>query len=157
MSVQSPEITTLVGPLIAASEIFALRSVIASATSSQDAKIAAMAPPAGNAIELWGLYFFGDFFTERIWSIEHDGQQATEFEDWTSRFVPAVGTIDLIVGFGEDSEGNLYIVDLGGEIFQVVPEPGALLQQIAGALALLGLARHRERRRRSRRSDTRTK
>ena len=29
------------------------------------------------------------------------------------------GTIESIVGFGEDAAGNLYIVDLTGEVFRV--------------------------------------
>ena len=32
-----------------------------------------------------------------------------------------MGTIGSIASFGEDNQGNLYIVDLGGELFQVVP------------------------------------
>ena len=49
-------------------------------------------------------------------------------------FVPDVGTIANISSFGEDNLGNLFIVDLSGEVFEVVPEPPAY------ALGLLGLA-----------------
>ena len=46
----------------------------------------------------------------------------TEFIDWTDTFAPppGQGSIDDVVGFGEDAGGNLYIVDLNGEIFRVV-------------------------------------
>jgi hypothetical protein len=74
----------------------------------------------GPVIQLRGKYFFGDFVNERIWSIEHDGVAVTEFLDWTTTFLPDVGAINQIVGFGEDGVGNLYIVDWGGEVFQVV-------------------------------------
>jgi len=42
-----------------------------------------------------------------------------------------------IVGFGEDAAGNLYIVDLGGEIFRVT---GPSVPALPGALPLAGLA-----------------
>ena len=37
----------------------------------------------------------------------------------TDEFLPDVGTIDLIASFGTDDAGNVYIVDLGGEIFRL--------------------------------------
>ena len=70
----------------------------------------------GPGAELVGKYFFADFVNERIWSI--DAMTGTGFTDWTSNFVPDVGTINQIVSFGEDGAGYLYIVDLGGEIFR---------------------------------------
>ena len=72
-----------------------------------------------------GWYFFGDYVNQRIWSI--DAVTGANFTDWTAAFVPDVGEISSIVGFGEDGAGYLYIVDLGidpkdpgGEIFRVV-------------------------------------
>jgi hypothetical protein len=75
----------------------------------------------GSLAPLVGKYFFADFVNERIWSIEHDGAAVTERLDWTNTLKPpsGQGTIDQIVGFGEDAAGDLYIVDLGGEIFRV--------------------------------------
>lgn len=66
-----------------------------------------------------GRYFFGDYVNERIWSI--DAVTGANFTDWTSTFnhSPAEWTIDQIVGFGEDGFGNVYIVDLGGEVFRI--------------------------------------
>jgi hypothetical protein len=44
--------------------------------------------------------------------------------DWTAQLTPAGGqTIDRIAGFGEDARGELYICDLGGEVFKIVPAP----------------------------------
>jgi len=76
----------------------------------------------GPVVSLQGKYFFSDFANARIWSIEHDGSAVTEFSDWTEAFAPPAGqgAIEQVVSFGEDGAGNLYIVDLTGEVFQVV-------------------------------------
>ncbi len=89
--------------------------------------------------ELRGRYFFGDFESDRIWSlrIDRSTESVVEFLDWTDAFVPDVGTIELIVSFGEDARGDLYIVDFGGEIFRVVGPPA--VPGVAG-VGLLGLA-----------------
>jgi hypothetical protein len=46
-------------------------------------------------------------------------------------FDPDVGTIDSISSFGEDTDGNLYILDLGGEVF-LVPEPENVWLSLTG-------------------------
>ncbi|MEL6110952.1 MAG: PQQ-dependent sugar dehydrogenase, partial [Planctomycetota bacterium] len=77
--------------------------------------------------ELQGHYFFADFVTSRIWSFRfngdtpasHDGTNFEDFIDWTERINPNAGTISSIASFGEDAEGNLYVVDRGGEIFRI--------------------------------------
>lgn len=68
---------------------------------------------------LQGTYFFGDYGTGQIWSFRYDGTSLTGFAARTSQLVPDVGTIDLISSFGEDTLGNLYIVDLDGEVFRL--------------------------------------
>jgi glucose/arabinose dehydrogenase len=91
---------------------------------------------------LRGLYFFGDFGSARIWSLQVDpvAQTVSDFIDWTSDFTPDVGSIESIVSFGEDARGHLYIVDFGGEIFRVTgPEPVPLLPPFGGLLIGLGL------------------
>jgi glucose/arabinose dehydrogenase len=105
----------------------------------------------GPITALQGKYFFGDFVSERIWSLlptsivqtAHDGTNYTGFQEWTSTLAPGGGlSIDSIASFGEDALGNLYIVDRGGEVFRIVPEPGAL--SLLSISALL-LARRRRR------------
>ncbi len=106
----------------------------------------------GPVTSLQGLYFFGDFCTADLWSLrfdgsgpgEFDGTNFTEFKVWNDdpEFVLPEGTsIDSLSGFGEDADGNLYILDLGGEIFriQAAPEPSALLCMltVVGCIALL--------------------
>ena len=96
---------------------------------------------------LQGHYFFADYVNERIWSLKWDGSDAssfdgtnyTDFIDWTDVITTNVGTINQISSFAEDEFGNLFIIDLGGEIFRIdtaaVPEPAAGL-----VLVLFGAA-----------------
>lgn len=87
----------------------------------------------GPIASLQGTYFFADYVTERIWSLDfdgsnpstHDGTNFTNFTDRTAAFDPAIGNIDNIASFGEDAAGNLYIVDLGGEIFRIIDDSPA--------------------------------
>jgi hypothetical protein len=91
-----------------------------------------------------GLYFFGDFCTDKIWTLDAD---TLELLERTSDLSPTLTgeTIDLIVGFGEDGFGELYVVDLGGEVFRIVtvPEPGVLLSLGSGLMLLGWLDRRR--------------
>lgn len=68
-----------------------------------------------------GTYFFSDFCDDRIFSFRYDGSNVTEFTDRTAQLTPDVGTIDQVAAFGEDAAGEMYICDLGGEVFKVVP------------------------------------
>jgi hypothetical protein len=77
--------------------------------------------------ELNGNYFFADFSRSRVWSLRFNGDAPAEFNGtnyrdytpWTSLLRPDVGTIRDIASFGEDAQGNLYIVDYGGEIYRL--------------------------------------
>ena len=101
--------------------------------------------------ELQGQYIFADFLGDynfgnqtggaQIFSLQYDGSDPSTFDgtnivggqllNRTAEFAPAEGTIDFISSFGEDAEGNLYIVDMGnlgtpdglglGEIYMVTP------------------------------------
>lgn len=68
---------------------------------------------------LQGTYFFADYVSEQIWSFRFDGANKSEFVNRTGELLPDVGAIGSISSFGEDAAGNLYIVDLGGEIFRI--------------------------------------
>ncbi len=74
----------------------------------------------GPVVELRGLYIFADYGTNNIWSFRYDGATLTEFTHRRDQFVPDAGSISGISSFGEDEVGNLYIVDLDGEIFKIV-------------------------------------
>jgi hypothetical protein len=56
--------------------------------------------------------------------------------NWTSALnAGGAGTLSEIVAFGEGAGGELYIVELGGRIVQVVPEPATVLAAAATARA----------------------
>ncbi len=74
----------------------------------------------GRITELWGIYFFADYVSNQIWSFRFDGMNKTEFMNRATQLSPDVGSIGSISSFGEDAAGNLYIVDLGGEVFKIV-------------------------------------
>ncbi|MDP6540188.1 MAG: PQQ-dependent sugar dehydrogenase [Planctomycetota bacterium] len=70
-----------------------------------------------------GKYFFGDFCTGRVWSVRYDGSSASELTERTAELAPCgAAGIDLLVSFGEDADGELYLLDkAGGEVFKIVP------------------------------------
>ena len=76
--------------------------------------------------ELNGLYIFADFGSGRIWSLEHDGNGGNVVvTERTSEFSPSNEgfTINTVASFGEGPNGELYICDYGGQVYQVVPDP----------------------------------
>ncbi len=65
-----------------------------------------------------GTYFYGDFCSGLIRSFRLAGGQATDQRDWTA----ALGSSRYsISSFGTDDEGELYVVDYGGEILRLGP------------------------------------
>jgi glucose/arabinose dehydrogenase len=61
---------------------------------------------------LQGIYFYSDYITGRIWGLRRVGTV------WhTHEFV---NTPYNVSSFGEDESGELYVVDLGGAIYQIV-------------------------------------
>jgi len=69
--------------------------------------------------DLDGTYFFGDFCSGHIWTFKYDGDTLTEFADRKSEI--GLGTIG-ISSFGEDYFGELYICDLAGSVYKIVPD-----------------------------------
>lgn len=76
---------------------------------------------------LQGLYVFGDFVSGNIWTLPYASlaqgslYPAASYERRNPDFTPDAGTIDQLASFGEDNLGNLYLIDIAGEIFEVVP------------------------------------
>jgi len=68
-------------------------------------------------------YIFGDFISSNIWSIPVDtlkkGQTiaSEDFTVLTDELFPDEDDRPNITSFGEDAEGNLYILTIGGDIF----------------------------------------
>ena len=88
------------------------------------------APDGGNVVtggyvyrgpveEIQGDYFFADFGSDQIWSFEYDGTNLSDFQNRTSQVDPASGSITSVASFGEDAVGNLYILEIGGQIWRV--------------------------------------
>jgi glucose/arabinose dehydrogenase len=65
-----------------------------------------------------GRYFFSDFATSRIWTLEPAGG-SWRFADLTDQVPVGGGPLGSVASFGEDASGNLYIVDLGGKVFRL--------------------------------------
>jgi hypothetical protein len=65
-----------------------------------------------------------DFCSARIKSFRYNGQILTEFRVRTSELAPGDElNIIGISSFGEDAEGELYIIDnFDGEVFKIVPD-----------------------------------
>src|SRR5262249_34926351 len=66
--------------------------------------------------ELAGAYIYGDYATCKIWALRQSGGKVT----WKKEIA---ATRLQIVAFGADRDGELYIVDLGGQIHQLEANP----------------------------------
>ena len=95
---------------------------------------------------LVGTYFFADYIDNIIRSFRFDTTTMTvsNFVNRTSELAPSAGSIGRIASFGEDGFGEVYIVDLRGEVFQLIPEPAAGLQALAALLVLAREVRRRQ-------------
>ena len=62
---------------------------------------------------LYGAYVYGDFCSGKIWAFRYDGSRVTES-------IQVADTKIRISSFGEDMEGELYILDLEGGIYRFV-------------------------------------
>lgn len=60
-----------------------------------------------------GVYLFGDFCSGTVWGATPNGQGT-----WTSRELADTGL--AIASFGEDEQGEVYVVDLGGSVHRLV-------------------------------------
>lgn len=66
-----------------------------------------------------GTYFFADYCSAKIWSLEYDGASVKNFTERTAELKPPGGTISSISSFGEDASGEIYICSLGGTVYRV--------------------------------------
>jgi glucose/arabinose dehydrogenase len=71
---------------------------------------------------LTGLYFFADFCSKQVWSLDTDTFAVV---DRTVELFPLSGSTNRIVGFGEDGFGRLYAASNAGRVFRIVPEDPA--------------------------------
>ena len=71
----------------------------------------------GSALpELAGIYFYADFCTGATRGFRYPGGQPA---DWSQLIRPGVN----VSSFGQDAKGELYIVQLDGPVWKIVPTP----------------------------------
>ena len=68
--------------------------------------------------ELQGFYVFGDYVSGRIMAIPATSQQGTD-----PLVILQTGTGINIVAFAEGADGELYVIDIAGEMAQIVAAP----------------------------------
>ena len=78
----------------------------------------------GESDGLNGQYFFADFIQNKLFTLRFDGSNWVA-TDRTSQIVTDAGTVNAPASFGEDARGNLYIVDITGEVFRLSPAVNA--------------------------------
>lgn len=74
-------------------------------------------------------YIFGDFISGNVWSVPEaslvPGQTlaSSAFTRLNPQLVPNAGTLSRITSFGVDTQGRLYIVAFGGDVFRIESAP----------------------------------
>ena len=72
----------------------------------------------GSAIpELYGKYSFGDYCTGKIWSFQVSQGKALDFTQWDIR---GINKDFYLSSFGEDGNGELYLLNHTGEIYKII-------------------------------------
>jgi len=65
-----------------------------------------------------GTYFYADFCSAFVRSFRVEGGRAVDGRDWTA----ALGRdIEAPSGFGVDADGEVYVLDLRGAVYRIVP------------------------------------
>jgi glucose/arabinose dehydrogenase len=96
-----------------------------------------------------GTYFFADYISGKIGSFFYDPATdqviPSSITDRTLQLDPTGANFgpNTISSFGEDGFGELYLVDIGGEVYKLIPEPGSA----TATLALFAICAIRRRRR----------
>ena len=67
--------------------------------------------------ELHGMHIYGDYDTGKFWGFRYDNGQVVDHRELAD-------TTHRIVGFGEDNDGEMYVLDhTAGTIHRLVPNP----------------------------------
>jgi glucose/arabinose dehydrogenase len=72
--------------------------------------------------DLRGTYIFGDYCGGQIYFGKFVGGALTGVVDHNAELVSGTGfIINSVSSFGEDAQGELYICDLGGQVYKIIP------------------------------------
>ena len=75
-----------------------------------------------NKQELYGRYIFGDYCTGKVWSLKNiDGK--IELKEHTKELLESMNKKEFYLSsFGEDNNGELYLVNYSGEIYSITSD-----------------------------------
>ena len=73
----------------------------------------------GDIESIANQYFFGDYCTGKIWSIQNYMTPNFKINDWTDQLVVDKKQL-YISSFGKDNDGSLYVIDHSGEIYKII-------------------------------------
>ncbi|HUF60930.1 MAG TPA: PQQ-dependent sugar dehydrogenase [Verrucomicrobiales bacterium] len=65
---------------------------------------------------LKGAYVYGDYGSGKIWALRMKGREMASVEE-------IADTAHAIICFGESPDGDLYVVDYGGGVYRLAPNP----------------------------------
>ena len=72
-----------------------------------------------NIPALYGRYFFGDYCTGKIWSLNID-KDNLDLIDHTNELLESMNKNEFYLSsFGEDQEGELFIINYSGEVYSI--------------------------------------
>lgn len=95
-----------------------------------------------------GHCVFGDFVFGKLWALPADAADlsfARAIDITAVLDAGAAGALGNISSFGSGPAGELYVVDYGGKVVQVVPEPATAAMLLGGMAGLLGWCRQQRR------------
>ncbi|WP_430403586.1 PQQ-dependent sugar dehydrogenase [Hyphomonas sp.] len=79
----------------------------------------------GNLELIKDKYVFADFISGNVWAVPEEdlviGQTvaAASFQRLNGSLIPDAGNLERISSFGEDNDGNLYLVSILGDVFRI--------------------------------------
>ena len=74
----------------------------------------------GSVPQYEGMYFFGDFVSNHIWTIDPLSiDPASSVRSRDAELPPNVSSISGLSSFGEDADGELYVTSYGGRVYRL--------------------------------------